>query len=748
MTFLGFTGAINFITCFVVCILVIIKNLKNPLNRSFFNLNLSVALYSFGYLFWQLARNEANALFWFRVLGIGIILINITYLYFVFYFLGLIERKRKLLRLLWAINIIFVILNITSNLYTGLVPRYNLGFWPIPTILFHIYLAFWFWQCLYGFYWLITELRKSKGLRQLQIKYFTISAMFGFAGGATNWPMWYNIHLPPYFNIMISLYISVVAYAIFRYRFMDIKVALTRAGIFVVVYTLVLGVPFGLAGWGKNWLMQLLGQNWFWAPMSLLVALATAGPFIYIFLQRRAEKAILKEDLKKYDILKSFSRALGITKELELDRLTRLIIYRLVKTMNISYGAIYLLDDENKFVIKATRSFKGVKPAVIELSPDDDFIKFIKFWGKGFMYEDLPKIMTQKANNKESRKKQCDADLSKVLIQMEPLNAKLVIPYFLKDELIGFLVLGEKVSSRAYSEEDIIELTTLSRSAGLAITNAISMIKLRDREREFADAARIIEIGNYASGTEHQLGNVLNSIVWGLFGVKTNKTITNILQHNPEALADFYKSLDAIITDAKDGGAIIKEIRDYSQQGVSKEYKLTSLKEVLDKTLRILLIHINKFQNIDIPIDIAVDVPDVMGSPVGLQQVFINMFNNGYDSIQEMKEYINSHPELGITDYKGRIEVLIRRVKGKVEIHIIDNGKGIPEDVARKLFGAHFTTKGSLEKRKEMDLNGGTGIGLFIMRRIIFDHGGTIALFRSEPLKGADFIIQLPVPKQ
>jgi signal transduction histidine kinase len=416
--------------------------------------------------------------------------------------------------------------------------------------------------------------------------------------------------------------------------------------------------------------------------------------------------------------------------------------------MSISYGAIYLLDEEDKFVFKASRSFKGVNPLVLELGPDDDFIKFIKFWRKGFMYEDPQKLMTQKINNKENPKKQCNADLSKVLTQMEQLKAKLVIPHFIKDELIGFLVLGEKVPSRPYFDADIEVLTTLSRSVGLAITNAISMIKLRDREREFADAARIIEIGNYASGTEHQLGNVLNAIIWGLFGVKNNKIITDLLQHNLEALSAFNKSLDDIITDAKDGGAIVKEIRDYSQQGASKKHTLTNLKEVLDKALRILLIQINKFQNIDIPIDIAADVPAVLGSPVGLQQVFINMFNNCYDSIQEMKGYINSHPELGIIDYKGRIEVRIRRVKGKVEIHIIDNGKGMTEEVARKLFGAHFTTKGSHEKRKEMNLNGGTGIGLFIMRRIIFDHGGTIALFRSEPLKGADFIIQLPVPKQ
>ncbi len=478
--------------------------------------------------------------------------------------------------------------------------------------------------------------------------------------------------------------------------------------------------------------------------------LATSGVFIYNSLRKRAETVFLKKDLKRYATLEKFSYTLGLARELELERLCKLITYRLVKTMDVSYGVIYLLEgEENKFFLKASHSLKGIKPSVTELPAESNLIKFIRFWKEGFAYEDLQNLTIEKLNDSNgNQKKHCDADLSKASAEMEELKAKLVMPHFLEGELIGFMIMGEKTDSRSYSSADISSLNTLSRSVGLAITNAISMIKLRDREREFSDAARIIEIGNYASGTEHQLGNVLNSIIWACHGLKSDKAIINVLQHDPEANLAFGKRVDAIVTDAKDGGTIVKEIRDYSQQGASQQHTLTDLKGVLDKALRILLIHVNKFQNIDISIDISSDVPDVMGSPVGLQQVFINMFNNGYDSIQEMKEHINSHPELGITDYKGRIEVRVQRVKGNVEIHIIDNGKGMTEEISRKLFGPHFTTKGSNEKRKEMNLNGGTGIGLYIMRRIIFDHGGTIALFKSEPLKGADFIIQLPVPKQ
>ncbi len=723
-------------------LLVYLHNKKSQKNISFGLLCLSTFWWQFSWFALFNTSDNHLATFLIKLGYTGIVFIPFTFYHFVVSFLGIKEEKKNVM-LFYVIAFAFIVILWKTNLLISGYYTYFWGHYPKAGFLHPLFLFCLFFSASRGLIFLIKS-KKSKSISpnvHNQLKYSFVGFII-YAISAVDFIVNYGFEIYPIGFIPVILSLSIFAYTVLRLRLMDINIALTRAGLFAIVYFPVVFLPFWIAP-------RFIHTGFWWIPVLLMGILATFGVFIYNSLRRRAEAALMKEDLKKYNTLEKFSRTLGLIRDLGLDGLTKLIVYRLVKTLNISYGTIYLLDDEeDKFVLKASHSLKGVKPSVLELYPDNDFIKFIKFWRKGIAYEDLQKITEQKANNKKGRNDLCDVDLSQALIQMERLMAKLAIPHFLKDELSGFLILGDKVSSRPYSEADIEVLTTLSRSVGLAITNAISMIKLRNREREFADAARIIEIGNYASGTEHQLGNVLNSIVWGIFGVKTDKTITNLLQHSPEALSAFNKKLDAIITDAKDGGTIVKEIRDYSQQGSSKEHKLTNLKEVLDKALRILLIHVNKFQNIDILIDIAADVPDIMGSPVGLQQVFINMFNNGYDSIQEMKEHINSHPELGITDYKGRIEIHISRVKGKVEIHIIDNGKGMTEDVARKLFAPHFTTKGSNEKRKEMNLNGGTGIGLYIMRRIIFDHGGTIDLFRTEPLKGVDFIIQLPVPKQ
>ena len=63
----------------------------------------------------------------------------------------------------------------------------------------------------------------------------------------------------------------------------DIALAVIEAGVFVAVYTLVLGLPFILATLGKTWLIEFLRANWLVGPLVLMAALATAGPFMYIF---------------------------------------------------------------------------------------------------------------------------------------------------------------------------------------------------------------------------------------------------------------------------------------------------------------------------------------------------------------------------------------------------------------------------------------------------------------------------------
>jgi len=81
----------------------------------------------------------------------------------------------------------------------------------------------------------------------------------------------YGIEFYPLGVLAILISLGIVTYAILKYRLMDITIALTRAGIFAIVYTLVLGLPFWLGYATKAW----------FPATSLAVILATIGPFIY-----------------------------------------------------------------------------------------------------------------------------------------------------------------------------------------------------------------------------------------------------------------------------------------------------------------------------------------------------------------------------------------------------------------------------------------------------------------------------------
>src|SRR5262249_18718232 len=115
-------------------------------------------------------------------------------------------------------------------------------------------------------------------------------------------------------------------------------------------------------------------------------------------------------------------------------------------------------------------------------------------------------------------------------------------------------------------------------------------------------------------------------------------------------------------------------------------------------------------------VDVPPDLPPLYGVRDQLVQVFLNLLLNAGDA----------------TGKGGRIEVRAREGDGWLEITVRDDGPGIaPEDAAR-LFQPYFTTK-----------KHGTGLGLFVTRKLVADHGGTVD-FSSRPGEGTTFRVLLP----
>jgi signal transduction histidine kinase len=140
---------------------------------------------------------------------------------------------------------------------------------------------------------------------------------------------------------------------------------------------------------------------------------------------------------------------------------------------------------------------------------------------------------------------------------------------------------------------------------------------------------------------------------------------------------------------------------------------------------------------------VTIRIPDgleVFGDRHRLQQVFVNLIKNALDSMEGhgavVIEAVEGSPQGTLSDERIWTPCSLRAAKNGhyVDIAVTDTGSGIQGAHLTKIFDPFFTTK---------DVGQGTGLGLFIVREIIDEHGGAIFV-RSDQGKGATFILRLP----
>ena len=125
------------------------------------------------------------------------------------------------------------------------------------------------------------------------------------------------------------------------------------------------------------------------------------------------------------------------------------------------------------------------------------------------------------------------------------------------------------------------------------------------------------------------------------------------------------------------------------------------------------------YRNIAIRFDVEVDLPAIESDRGQLQQVFLNIINNGIMAIAD----------------GGEIEIKIaRREFDRIQVSITDNGTGIPKENLERIFEPFFTTRET----------GGTGLGLSITYGIVQKLGGQIEV-KSKVGEGSCFTVILPL---
>ena len=724
-----FITLITAVGSFIIGFFVLILAFKSrtSLHKIWFWLCSAIFGWSFGFYITLLDRLPKNfAIIASRFHHASGILIVPLFLHFILIFLNSVDKKRKQLIVAYTTSALLAILCFTPFVVPDLTSKLIFKYWPEGKIGYVLYVINFIVWAIYGHLIIIRNYKGLSDYKRNQLKYFLIGTILGFSGGSSMFFLVFNIkvfniQIPPYGSTLIIVYLFTTTYAILKHRLMDIKIAITRTGIFVAVYTLVLGFPFAVAGWAKGWLIEYLGPGWWMGPLVLMALLATVGPFIYIYIERRAEERLLREQRRYQATLKHAS--VGMTRIRNLTKLLNLITHIVTKTVRISYVAIYLYDREaDEYILQVCRD-KGRIP-VSKLSSSNPLISWITSRRQPLLYEEIKRKL-------EDTREHSYRELEENMLL---LNASVVIPSFLEDKSMGFIVFGDKTSGQIYTSDDLDVFQVLASQAALAIENAQFYEETRQMQEQISQAEKMATIGTMADGLSHQINNRFHAL--SLIAGDTIDTIkmTNTSTCSPEVkemLSQINYALGRIQANVMQGGEVVKGILKYTRKG-EEGFGPLCLDEILDSTLEMVRYKV-KLSEFDIIRDYPANTPRVLGNLVQLQEAFFNFIDNAYDAIVERRQTLQE------SNYRGKITVTAIPKNNHLEITIQDNGMGVKGEDYKKVFTPFFTTKATTNK--------GTGLGLYVVRKIITDtHKGRIS-FESTYGVGTRFIIELPLVK-
>lgn len=302
------------------------------------------------------------------------------------------------------------------------------------------------------------------------------------------------------------------------------------------------------------------------------------------------------------------------------------------------------------------------------------------------------------------------------------------------------------------------EVGVLAVSINQLIETISKQLKnLQETQTQLIQTEKMSSLGNLVAGIAHEVNNPINFIYGNL--EYTRHYVDDLMelvhlyrQYYPDAHPEIKKHIETIdfdflvsdlpkVVSSMTMGAerirnIVLSLRNFSRLDES-EVKKVNLHEGINNTILMLSHRLNN--QIQVTQNYG-QIPEIKCYPALLNQVFLNILNNGIDAIEEAlnqgcfsgkdsKKY-GKFPQLTI-----QTELLDPNI---ICIRLWNNGPIIPYKIQRKLFDPFFTTKPPGQ---------GTGLGLAIAYQIITKHGGRIEVF-SEEFKGTEFAIFLPIESE
>jgi signal transduction histidine kinase/CheY-like chemotaxis protein len=720
---------------------IFLKNKKSAINVTFALVCLVTTWWQLSWFFLFNTANTELVEILVRVGYAGIIFIPVTFFHFFFHFLDIKGKLDKfLLFFSYTASVVFELLLFNTNYFVDGFYQFSWGYYPKVGFGHLLYLSLLLLLLFRILFLLIFSLRHRdvSPYKYYQIKYF-LWAMIFYSLAAVDFLTNYGVPFYPVGFVFIIIFLGIIAYTIIRYRLMDIRIVARYIFIYFGISIFVYIIFYFLI-----WLYNNLFGSVF-SKSALATGIFIAPLFVFLFY--RVDK-FLKHLANKYLFASLYSYQETINKltdeltySIDLKKIINLIVDTIRKTMQLERAGVLLIEpNTNSASVPTASGLRRDKPTHyqiakvigfnekngISLVQDSALTKRLEKTKAPLVRDELLLLASDAKNKKEKD------DLKRLHDNMEHIEASLCLPLMSGAKLIGLIVLGGKISGDAYTAEDLELLNTLSKQAGIAIENArlykkvakfneTLQGKVDEQTKDIKEKNQYLqELLNIKSDFLHIVNHQLNtplSVMRNAFSMLEDKSIDykkgmeylkGGLTRMSETIKDFWDAFELegqkmeLAPKETDIGEIIK-----SQ--VEEKKRMPKAKE---KGLEI------KVESSDFA------VPKVFCDPKKIVHVISNLLDNAV--------YYTAAGGVSVSYEKSGEDYL--------KIKVADTGAGISEQDQKNLF-----KKFSRGKESEAMRPDGSGLGLYIAKRIADGHGGELKLEKSEPGKGTAFSFSLPI---
>jgi signal transduction histidine kinase len=310
----------------------------------------------------------------------------------------------------------------------------------------------------------------------------------------------------------------------------------------------------------------------------------------------------------------------------------------------------------------------------------------------------------------------------------------LVVPLTRAEERVGYLLLGEHLSGN-YTNRDLKTLTAMRNELVIAIQNALSLhevqelnatlqqridVATKELRSSNAQLKHLDEVKDeFMSMASHQLRTPLTSVK-GYISMVLEGDAGKITPQQHKLLIEAFKSSERMV-------GLIADFLNVSRLQTGRfviEKAPFDLREIVQQEVNDLQL-IATSHDIKLRAKLAAGPFPVNADEQKLRQVIMNFIDNAV---------YYSHPN-------STIIINLEKVAGAAALTVVDTGIGVPENEQSHLFNKFFRAKNARKQRPD-----GTGVGLYLARRVVTAHGGSM-IFSSKEGKGSTFGFRLPLEK-